>query len=81
MVSVMLRLFSDSPRDWREDEEDVLEVSEGGRAVLAGVAAGVVLPLDLSLSFSAFSSSISFCTEKNRSCQNYNDSNNKTTFP
>lgn len=60
----MLRLFIDSPRDCREDEEDVLEVSEGGRAVLAGVAAGVVLPLDFSLSFSAFSSSISFCKKQ-----------------
>ena len=59
-VSVMLRLFRDSPRDWREEDEDVLEVSEGGRAPLAGVAAGVVFPVDLRRSFSAFSSSISF---------------------
>lgn len=69
MVSLMLRLLNDSPRDWREDDEEVLEVSEGGRAVLAGVAAGVVLPLDLSLSFSAFSVSISFCMEDKRQCK------------
>lgn len=62
MVSVMLRLLSDSPKDWREEEEDVLEVSEGGRAVLMGVAVGVALPLDLRRSFSAFRASISFCT-------------------
>lgn len=61
MVSVMLRLFRDRPRDWREEDEDVLEVSEGGRAVLMGVAVGVALPLDLSWSFSALSVSISFC--------------------
>lgn len=61
MVSVMLRLFRDRPRDWREEDEDVLEVSEGGRAVFMGVAVGVALPLDLSRSFSAFSVSISFC--------------------
>lgn len=60
MVSVMLRLFRDRPRDWREEDEDVLEVSEGGRAALMGVAVGVALPLDLSRSFSAFSVSISF---------------------
>lgn len=39
----------------------MLEVSEGGRAVLTGVAVGVALPLDLRRSFSAFSVSISFC--------------------
>lgn len=39
----------------------MLEVSEGGRAVLMGVAVGVALPLDLSRSFSALSVSISFC--------------------
>lgn len=39
----------------------MLEVSEGGRAVLMGVAVGVALPLDLRRSFSAFSVSISFC--------------------
>lgn len=61
MVSVMLRLFRDRPSDWREEDEDVLEVSEGGRAVLMGVAVGVALPLDLSRSFSALSVSISFC--------------------
>lgn len=61
MVSVMLRLLRDSPKDWREDEEEVLEVSEGGRAVLTGVAVGVALPLDFRRSFSAFSISISFC--------------------
>lgn len=61
MVSVMLRLFRDRPRDWREEDEDVLEVSEGGRAALTGVAVGVALPLDLSRSFSALSVSISFC--------------------
>jgi hypothetical protein len=60
MVSVILRLLRDRPRDWREEDEDVLEVSEGGRPILAGVAAGVVPPV-LSRSFSAFSSSISFC--------------------
>lgn len=64
MVSVMLRLLSDSPKDWREEDEDVLEVSEGGRAVFTGVAVGVALPLDLSRSFSAFSVSISFCSLK-----------------
>lgn len=57
----MLRLFSDSPSDWREEDEEVLEVSEGGRALLAGVAVGVALPLDLRRSFSAFRVSISFC--------------------
>lgn len=66
MVSVMLRLLSDSPRDWREEDEDVLEVSDGGRAVLTGVAVGVALPLDLRRSFSAFSVSISFCTVRYR---------------
>ena len=60
MVSVMLRLLSDRPSDWREEEEEVLEVSEGGRAVLRGVAVGVAFPLDLRRSFSAFSVSISF---------------------
>lgn len=57
----MLRLFRDRPKDCREEDEDVLEVSEGGRAVLTGVAVGVALPLDLRRSFSAFSVSISFC--------------------
>ena len=66
MVSVMLRLLSDSPRDWRDDDEDVLEVSDGGRAALTGVAVGVALPLDLRRSFSAFSISISFCQESGR---------------
>lgn len=61
MVSVMLRLFRDRPKDCREEDEDVLEVSEGGRAVLTGVAVGVAFPLDLRRSFSAFSVSISFC--------------------
>ena len=56
-----MRLLSDSPKDWREEDEDVLEVSEGGRAVLTGVAVGVAFPLDLRRSFSAFSASISFC--------------------
>lgn len=60
-MSVMLRLLRDSPRDWREEVEEVLEVSEGGRAVLTGVAVGVALPLDFRRSFSAFSVSISFC--------------------
>lgn len=63
MVSVMFKLLSDRPRDWREEDEDVLEVSEGGRAVLTGVAVGVALPLDLRRSFSAFNVSISFCSE------------------
>lgn len=61
MVSAMLRLLSDSPSDCREEDEDVLEASEGGRAVLTGVAVGVAFPLDLSRSFSAFRVSISFC--------------------
>lgn len=61
MVSVMLRLLRDSPKDWREEDEEVLEVSEGGRAVFTGVAVGVALPLDFRRSFSAFSISISFC--------------------
>lgn len=61
MVSVMLRLLRDSPKDWREEDEEVLEVSEGGRAVFTGVAVGVALPLDFRRSFSAFSVSISFC--------------------
>lgn len=39
----------------------MLEVSEGGRAVLMGVAVGVAFPLDLRRSFSAFNASISFC--------------------
>lgn len=60
MVSVMLRLLSDSPKDWRDEDEEVLEVSDGGRAVLTGVAVGVALPLDLRRSFSAFRISISF---------------------
>lgn len=42
----------------------MLEVSEGGRAVLTGVAVGVAFPLDLSRSFSAFSVSISFWSLK-----------------
>lgn len=66
MVSVMLRLLSDSPRDWREEDEDVLEVSDGGRAALTGVAVGVALPLDLRRSFSAFSASISFFLSINK---------------
>lgn len=61
----MLRLFNDSPNDWREEDEEVLEVSEGGRAVLTGVAVGVALPLDLRRSFSAFRVSISFCLLEN----------------
>lgn len=61
MVSVMFRLLRDSPKDWREEDEEVLEVSEGGRAVFTGVAVGVALPLDFRRSFSAFSISISFC--------------------
>lgn len=56
----MLRLFSDMPRDWREEVEEVLEVSDGGRAALAGMAVGVLPPVDFSRSFSAFSVSISF---------------------
>lgn len=64
MLSVMFRLLSDRPKDWREEDEDVLEVSEGGRALLGGVAVGVAvgvaLPLDFRRSFSAFSASISF---------------------
>lgn len=60
MVSVMLRLLRERPRDCREEEEEVLEVSDGGRAVLTGVAWGVEFPLDFSRSFSALSSSISF---------------------
>lgn len=44
----------------------MLEVSEGGRAVLTGVAVGVALPLDLRRSFSAFRISISFCRLENR---------------
>lgn len=43
----------------------MLEVSEGGRAVLTGVAVGVALPLDLRRSFSAFSVSISFWRQMN----------------
>lgn len=44
----------------------MLEVSEGGLAVLTGVAVGVALPLDLRRSFSAFSISISFCPFKKK---------------
>lgn len=34
--SVIFRLFRESPSDWREDEEDeLLEDSDGGRAGLA----------------------------------------------
>lgn len=61
IVSVRLRLLSERPSDWREDEEEVLEVSDGGRGVLDGTAEGVEFPLDFNLSFSAFSNSISFC--------------------
>lgn len=61
MVSVRLRLLNDRPSDWREDDEEVLEVSEGGRGVFDDMAEGVELPLDFNLSFSAFSNSISFC--------------------
>lgn len=43
----------------------MLEVSDGGRAVLTGVAVGVALPLDLRRSFSAFRVSISFCLLEN----------------
>lgn len=55
--SVMFRLFRESPNDCREDEEEeLLEDSEGGRAGLA------VLPVSaFNRSFSAFSISISFC--------------------
>lgn len=55
----MFRLLSESPKDWREEEDDaVLEDSEGGRAGLA------VLPVSaFNRSFSAFSISISFCYE------------------
>lgn len=57
--SVMFRLFRERPNDCREDEDDaVLEDSEGGRAGLA------VLPVSaFNRSFSAFSISISFCCE------------------
>lgn len=55
--SVMFKLFRESPNDCREDEEEeLLEDSEGGRAGLA------VLPVSaFNRSFSAFSISISFC--------------------
>lgn len=57
--SVMFRLLSESPKDWREEEEEaVLEDSEGG---LAGLA---VFPVSaFSRSFSAFNISISFYHE------------------
>lgn len=60
MVSVMLRLLRERPRDCREDDDEVLEVSDGGLADLAGVAWGVEFPLDFRRSFSALRSSISF---------------------
>lgn len=55
----MFKLFRESPKDCREDEEDVLlEDSDGGRAGLA------VLPVSaFNRSFSAFRISISFCCE------------------
>ena len=58
--SVMFRLLSESPKDWREEEEEaVLEESEGG---LAGLA---VFPVSaFSRSFSAFNISISFYREE-----------------
>ena len=62
----MLRLLRERPRDWREEEEEVLDVSDGGRAVFTGGGAvGVAFPLDFSRSFSAFSISISFCASRN----------------
>ena len=53
----MFRLLSESPKDWREEEDEaVLEDSDGGRAGLA------VLPVSaFNRSFSAFNISISFC--------------------
>ena len=57
--SVMFKLFRESPKDWREDEEEVLLAdSDGGRA---GFAAFPVSAFNRS--FSAFSISISFCCE------------------
>lgn len=54
--SVMFRLFRERPKDWREEEEDVvLDESDGGRVGLA------VFPVSaFSRSFSAFRISISF---------------------
>lgn len=54
--SVIFRLFKESPKDWREEEEDVLlEDSEQGRADFP------VFPVSaFKRSFSAFNISISF---------------------
>lgn len=49
----------------------MLEVSDGGRAVLTGVAEGVEFPLDFSRSFSAFSNSISFCVSEIKCIRDY----------
>jgi hypothetical protein len=55
--SVMFRLLRESPKDCREEEEDaVLEESDGGRAGLAKLPVSA-----FNRSFSAFSISISFC--------------------
>ena len=55
----MFRLFRESPRDWREDEEQVLlEDSDAGRAGFAALPVSA-----FNRSFSAFSISISFCWE------------------
>ena len=57
--SAMFRLFSESPKDWREEEEEVLLAdSDGGRAGFATFPVSA-----FSRSFSAFSISISFCCE------------------
>lgn len=52
----MFRLFRERPKDWREEEEDVvLDESDGGRVGFA------VFPVSaFSRSFSAFRISISF---------------------
>lgn len=57
--SAMFRLFSERPKDWREEEEEVLLAdSDGGRAGFATCPVSA-----FSRSFSAFRISISFCGE------------------
>lgn len=66
--SVMFRLFRESPKDCREDEEEVLlDDSDGGRAGFA------LLPVSaFNRSFSAFSISISFCREDGKHEKKWN---------
>ena len=57
--SATFRLFSERPKDWREEEEEVLLAdSDAGRAGFATCPVSA-----FSRSFSAFRISISFCGE------------------